>query len=78
MIIRLATIDDTEELLDIYRPYVLDTAITFEYDVPTYEDFKSRIIHTLEDFPYYVAIIDDKIVCLCFTLSSPHSLSVPG
>ena len=29
MIIRLATIDDTEELLDIYRPYVLDTAITF-------------------------------------------------
>ena len=62
MIIRLATIDDTEELLDIYRPYVLDTAITFEYDVPTYEEFKSRIIHTLEDFPYYVAIIDDKIV----------------
>lgn len=45
--IRTATEDDAEELLAIYAPYVKQTAITFEYDVPSKKDFKSRISHTL-------------------------------
>ena len=40
--IRTATEDDAEELLAIYAPYVKQTAITFEYDVPSKKDFKSR------------------------------------
>ena len=31
MIIRTVTEKDAHELLEIYRPYVEDTAITFEY-----------------------------------------------
>ena len=31
----VATADDAARLLEIYRPYVLTTAITFEYEVPT-------------------------------------------
>lgn len=41
--IRTATEDDAEELLAIYAPYVKQTAITFEYDVPSKKEFKSRI-----------------------------------
>lgn len=53
--IRTATPEDAERLLAIYRPYVLKTAITFEYDVPSVEEFKGRIGHTLEKYPYLVA-----------------------
>ena len=53
--IRTATEDDAEELLAIYAPSVKQTAITFEYDVPSKKDFKSRISHTLEKYPYLVA-----------------------
>lgn len=60
--IRFASIDDAEELVKIYAPYVTDTAITFEYDVPSVEEFRSRIASTLERYPYLVAILDGSIV----------------
>ncbi len=41
--IRLANANDAEELLKIYTPYVTDTAITFEYDVPSLEEYTLRI-----------------------------------
>ena len=62
MEIRLANIEDAEGILNIYSYYVLNTAISFEYDVPTVEEFKERIKKTLENYPYYVALIDNKIV----------------
>lgn len=60
--LRAATVSDAAELLKIYAPYVTDTAITFEYDVPTLEDFKERIAHTLEKYPYFVAELNGEIV----------------
>lgn len=60
--IRIATVDDAAELLAIYAYYVTNTAITFEYDVPTKEEFESRISNTLEKYPYLVAELDEKIV----------------
>lgn len=59
--IREATENDAEEILDIYRPYVLSTAITFEYDVPSVEEFRERIRNTLKRYPYIVAVEDGKI-----------------
>ena len=53
--LRKARVEDAEALLHIYGPYVRDTAITFEYTVPTLEDFKSRISSTLQEYPYIVA-----------------------
>lgn len=55
MNIRTAQPDDAEALLAIYRPYVEHTAITFEYDVPSVEEFRQRIIDHLAHFPYLVA-----------------------
>ena len=53
--IRPAKPEDAEKLLAIYAPYVEQTAITFEYEVPTVETFRKRICHTLERYPYLVA-----------------------
>ena len=53
--IRLATPADAPALLDVYAPYVRQTAITFEYDVPSVEEFTARIEQTLTRYPYLVA-----------------------
>ena len=60
--IRPATEADAAEILNIYAPYITDTAITFEYDVPTLEEFTGRIRHTLEKYPYLVAVRDNEII----------------
>ena len=65
--IRVASPDDAEALLKIYAPYVEKTAITFEYDVPTVHEFRKRIKHTLERYPYLVAEARDEIVGYAYT-----------
>ena len=62
MRIRMAGLEDAAALLAIYAPYVRETAITFEYDVPSEKEFAGRIAHTLEKFPYLVAENDGEIV----------------
>ena len=51
---------DAAALLAIYNPYVRETAITFEYDTPTEQDFFNRIENTLKQYPYLVAELDGK------------------
>lgn len=53
--IRYAKVEDANQIRRIYAPYVLETAITFEYDVPSKEEFKQRITQTLKHHPYIVA-----------------------
>lgn len=60
--IRLATPDDAPALLAIYEPYVLKTAITCEYEVPSAEEFAGRIECTLERYPYLVMELDGRPV----------------
>lgn len=54
ILIREAVPEDAERLLGIYAHYVLNTAITFEYDVPSLKEFRQRILHTREKYPYLV------------------------
>ena len=61
MNIRIATSEDARELLNIYKYYVDNTAITFEYDAPSVEEFENRIKNTLEKYPYIVAEENNKI-----------------
>lgn len=58
----LAEPEDAGELLAIYAPYVEETAITFEYTVPSLAEFQERIRHTRERYPYLVAASAGKIV----------------
>lgn len=60
--IRLATTADAEALVAIYQYYVEKTPITFEYEVPTVEDFQERIRSTLERYPFLVAEKDGQIL----------------
>ncbi|WP_294193210.1 GNAT family N-acetyltransferase [uncultured Cloacibacillus sp.] len=53
--IRAASPDDAAELLEIYAPYVRETAISFEYEVPALEEFRARITATLARYPYLAA-----------------------
>ena len=52
--IRDAAIGDAERLLEIYSYYILNTAITFEYDIPALPAFQSRIQNTQNKYPYIV------------------------
>lgn len=47
--------EDAAALLNIYAHYVKNTAVTFEYDVPTAEEFAQRISRILEKYPYLIA-----------------------
>ena len=60
--IRTANVDDTEAILEIYAYYVKETAIAFECDVPTVDEFKTRIERILKKYPYFVAIRNEKII----------------
>lgn len=51
---RLARRDDAAALLEIYAPYVTDTAITFEYEVPSVEEFAGRIDSIGKKYPYII------------------------
>lgn len=60
--IRPACREDAEALVSIYAPYVRETAITYEYEIPTVEEFSRRIGHVLERYPYLAAELDGAIV----------------
>ena len=60
--IRTATPADAAAILNIYSYYVKNTAITFEWEVPTLEEFTSRIENTLKKYPYLVAERAGKIL----------------
>ncbi len=54
MNIRNATPDDAVRLVEIYSYYVEQTAITYEYDTPSAEEFRERIINITAKYPYLV------------------------
>lgn len=59
--IREAAVEDAARLLEIYAYYVEKTAITFEYDVPSLKEFRGRIAHIKERYPYLVIERDGVI-----------------
>ena len=60
--IRMATPDDAEKILAVYAPYIMETGITFEYEVPTVEAFRGRIENVLKKYPYLVAERNGEII----------------
>lgn len=65
--IRVATVEDAQQILQIYAPYIEKTAITFEYEVPALEEFRGRIQHTLKKYPYLVAEEAGEILGYAYT-----------
>lgn len=59
--IRAADLKDAKALLKIYASYVENTAITFEYEVPSLEEFEERMKSVLKKYPYLIAEISGEI-----------------
>ena len=80
VIIRLARLEDAQDLLAIYRYYVEKTAITFEYEVPSLEEFQERMRSSMAFYPYLVAEEAGQILglCLCVIFSSKSCLCLVG
>lgn len=62
MLIRLAKKEDASALVEIYRPYVENTAVTFEYETPSVLEFEKRMENIQKKYPYLICEIDNEIV----------------
>ena len=60
--IRNVQISDAARLAEIYSYYVSDTAVSFEYDVPSAEEFEHRIKKISDKYPYIVCETGGKVV----------------
>jgi phosphinothricin acetyltransferase len=69
-VIRPATVADAPALLAIYRPYVERTAVSFETEPPTVEQFAARIAKSLEGWAWLVAEVDG--VCAGYAYGTAH------
>jgi phosphinothricin acetyltransferase len=67
--IRLATAGDSDAILEIYAPYIRDTAISFETEVPTRGAFRQRVVSILEHYPYLVCEENGSIVGFAYASS---------
>ncbi len=64
--LRPALISDAAELLRIYEPYILHTAITFEYSIPSLVDYTLRIEKILNRYPFFVYEVAGRVVAYAY------------
>ena len=62
MKIESVTEADAQALLSVYAPYVEHTAVTFEYEVPSPEEFSARILQITAAYPYLKAVDENGAV----------------
>lgn len=60
--IRIANENDAYSLSQIYKPFVENTAISFEYLPPDAEEFRRRIIEKIKNYPFIVAEYRGEVV----------------
>jgi phosphinothricin acetyltransferase len=53
---------DAAACLDIYAPFVRDTWVTFEEQVPTVEEFRGRMVSYMATHPWLVFEADGRVV----------------
>ena len=68
--VRMACPDDGPALAKIYRPYVLKTSVTFEYEPPDGAEMSRRISQFYPKFPYLV--YEEKGVVLGYAYAHPQ------
>ena len=61
VIVRVAKKEDAKAILEIYKPYILQTAFSFETEVPSVDEFSARIEKYLQKYPWLVAEIKGQI-----------------
>lgn len=69
-LIRPARLEDAARLLEIYRPYVEGTAVSFETETPSVDAFAARIDKALQGWAWLVAEVDGQ--CVGYAYGSAH------
>jgi phosphinothricin acetyltransferase len=60
--IRVAALDDAQQVLGIYAPFCLATPISFEIEAPSLEEIQRRIARTLDFFPWLICEASSGVV----------------
>ena len=68
--IRKIELSDAEAVRDIYRPFVLDNATSFETELPGVADIEDRIRKLKDDYPWLVFEADRQV--LGYAYASSH------
>lgn len=64
--IRLAAPEDAKRILEIYTPYVLKTAVTFETEPPDLAEIQRRIRTVSAVYPYLVCELDGRVIAYAY------------
>ncbi len=67
--IHLATAADASAMLEIYKPFITDTAVTFETDVPSISSFEQRIQTYMNTWPWLVYESDREVAGYAYATS---------
>lgn len=61
-----ATLEDANQILQIYQPYIENTTVTMAIQVPTIENYKKVMQKIIEHLAFVVAEIDHEIIGYAF------------
>jgi phosphinothricin acetyltransferase len=64
--VRVANASDARQILEIYTPYILGSAFTFETEVPSEAEFKERMQKYLHARPWLVCTLDGSVICYVY------------
>ena len=70
--LRRAEIADVPAILDIYAPYILTSTATFEYTVPSLEEFRERFLSVTKQYPWLVWEEEGELLGYAYA-SAPYS-----
>ena len=62
ILIRPAEMRDVPAMLAVYAPYVEETAVSFEYAVPSEEEFRARLERVQSFYPWLVAEREGRVL----------------
>ncbi len=62
MTLRFVRSSDAARILEIYAPYVLNAAVSFETDLPSVPEFMERIRSISVEYPYIVCEEDGRVI----------------
>ena len=62
LVIRDARMDDVPAMVAIYAPFITDTPVSFEVEVPTRAEFESRVAKAQSQWAWLVAEVEGRVV----------------
>jgi L-amino acid N-acyltransferase YncA len=68
--LRLALPDDAPTLVEIYRPYVEDSAVSFEFTTPSITEFRARITKIQSNWEWLLAECNGR--CVGYAYATAH------